>query len=270
MRSRICNRRVTGLLALLVMIHGAAVLPAAAAATGDDTARAKAKLKSGARALDDGDYELALSSFQEAFQIIPSPKIYFNFGLAYSGLARHADALEAFERFISEAHDASAETRADAEHRIASLRKRVGTLSIVCDTAGAEVRIDGKNVGNTPLDKKVYVQAGAHQLVVRHQDGAPFVRDFTAVAGRDLQLSAKLIVPVPVSDAPPQGRGDKPAPPTLIDRPNTEPVAEKPSGTNWLIWGVAGGVAVAAAVALVVVLGRPTSYPNPDGRILGN
>ena len=253
------------------MIHGGAGLPVAAAATNDDMARAKAKLKSGARALDDGDYEQALAGFQEAFQIVPSPKIYFNFGLAYTGLARHAEALDAFERFINEAHDATPETRADAEHRIASLRKRVGTLSITCDTAGAEVRIDGKNVGTTPLDKRLYVQAGAHQLVVRRADGAPFVRDFTADAGGDLHLAAKLIAPVALARTPsPLKAPDDPGPPTLIDRPASEPVADHPSGNRWLVWGIAGGVAAAATVALVVVLGRSTTYPKVDGMVVGN
>jgi hypothetical protein len=257
--------------ALLIALCAGAVAPRAAlAATADEAARAKVKLQSGARALDEGDYEQALSLFQEAFQIVPSPKIQFNFGLAYEGMARHADALEAFERFVSEAKQASPATRADAEKHIAALRRRVGTVSITADADGAEVRLDGRKLGDTPLEKKIYVQAGPHQLVVRRGDGAPFVQDFTAVAGGESQIAAKVMAaarPEPVLRAPPP---EQAAPPALVDRPEDGRSNEAPSGGRWLLWGIVGGVVVAAAVAAVLVLGRSTSYPKTDGTVAGN
>jgi tetratricopeptide (TPR) repeat protein len=251
------------------LLLAAGPLSAAPARAADDTTRAKLKLQEGARALDEGDYEQALARFQEAFALVPSPKIHFNFGLAYLGLARPVDALESFEKFLEEARTATPATRLEAERHVASLKPRVATVSVGCDVDGAEVRVDGKKLGTTPLDKKFYVQAGSHQLLVRRGHAAPFILDFTAAEGGDLRLAATLVMPAAnVSPTLRSKPANKPAAPTLINGPAGEPAAEPRSSNRWLIWGTAGGVAVAAAVVLFVVLGGSTSYPKADAMIL--
>src|SRR5215475_11501406 len=82
-------------LAALALAAGLALAPRAAAA--DDKAAAKAKLVEGADLLKRGEYQSALERFQRAYELVPSPKIQFNFGLAYKGLGRNADAIEAFD-----------------------------------------------------------------------------------------------------------------------------------------------------------------------------
>ena len=56
---------------------------------------------------------------------MPSPKIDYDFGLAYVGLGRTADALAAFERFLAEAPDAPPDTREKAASSIPTLRARL-------------------------------------------------------------------------------------------------------------------------------------------------
>ena len=68
--------------------------------------RRAAKLVEGVAALKRGDHQAALTRFEEAYALVPSPKIHYDFGLAYVGLGRTADALAAFERFLAEAPDA--------------------------------------------------------------------------------------------------------------------------------------------------------------------
>src|SRR5262245_52971513 len=50
-------------------------------------------LGEGADLLEKREYSKALDRFNEAYQLVPSPKIQFNIGLANQGLARHAQAV---------------------------------------------------------------------------------------------------------------------------------------------------------------------------------
>src|SRR5688572_3894649 len=51
---------------------------------------ARAKLVEGVDALKRGEHQIALDRFEAAYALVPSPKIHYDFGLAYVGLGRHA------------------------------------------------------------------------------------------------------------------------------------------------------------------------------------
>ena len=102
---------------------------------------ARAKLVEGVAALKRGDHQAALTRFEEAYALVPSPKIHYDFGLAYVGLGRTADALAAFERFLAEAPDAPPDTREKAASLIPTLRARL---------AEAAPRNDGQALGAAP------------------------------------------------------------------------------------------------------------------------
>jgi hypothetical protein len=96
-----------------------------------DAARAAARrqLVEGVAALKKGDCEAALARFEAAYAIVPSPKIHYDFGLAYDGLGRTAEALAAFERFLAEAADAPPDKREKAAARVATLRGEIAETS---------------------------------------------------------------------------------------------------------------------------------------------
>ena len=52
-------------------------------------------------------------------------------------------------------------------------RERVARVEVVAETSGAEVFIDGRSRGVTPLARPVLVEAGPHQVVVQPASGAP-------------------------------------------------------------------------------------------------
>jgi len=203
-------------------IIGAAVLTAAlvwlsparvsqAAPEDDARATAKAKLVEGGELLKQGEYAPALSRFQEAYDLVKSPKIQYNFGLAYMGLGRKADAVEAFEKFLTEAVDASPDLRANAERHRSTLSQQVGTLVVECDTDGAEVSVDGRSRGVTPLTIPIRLDPGPHQLVVEKAGVPPFAEKVTAAGGRRATVQAHLaMAPSPVA---------KPEPPPLVVEP---------------------------------------------------
>jgi tetratricopeptide (TPR) repeat protein len=121
------------MLAVVTVVFGAMPVARAqaqpAAASDATRAAARRKLVEGVDAMKRGDFQAALARFEEAYALVPSPKIHYDFGLAYVGLERPADALTAFERFLAEAPDAPPDKREKAAALVSTLRARVAETS---------------------------------------------------------------------------------------------------------------------------------------------
>ena len=149
----------------------------AQAAVASDATReaARAKLVDGVAALKRGDYRAALARFEEAYALVPSPKIHYDFGLAYMGLGRPADALAAFERFLAEAPDAPADKRANAASLVSTLRAEVA------ERTAAE---GGRAVVATPPP------SGTPPPTAAGSDGAPAPQPPAMVAAPQAEVAA--------------------------------------------------------------------------------
>jgi len=174
MASSISEPALVAAIALMLVAPGAA---RAQSADPNEPVReaARAKLVEGVDALKRGEHQLALDRFGEAYALVPSPKIQYDFGLAYVGLGRRAEALSAFERFLAEAQDAPADKREKAEQNLAALRAQLGAVTIVARGApdGTVIAVDGREVGRAPLPRAVYVDPGPHEIAVRPAGGRP-------------------------------------------------------------------------------------------------
>ncbi len=238
---------------------------------GQARAKAKGLLSEGASLYDKGDYTGALEKFHAAYATFSSAKIWFNIGQANRDLDRPLDAIEAFQKFLDGALDASAEDRADAQASVMEIRKRLGQLTIVCGTAGAEITVDGKVVGAAPLSKPIWVVPGAHQVLAT-QTGAPLAVESASVgAGGNTTVvlggaASAASAPPPVAPAVVA----EPAPPTsaaaapAVEIATTPPPPETSQGW-WLgrkwTWA-AGGAAVLFAGTAAVIGGLAQSRLN--------
>jgi hypothetical protein len=202
---------------------GLAFAPRVAAAA-DSKAAAKAKLVEGADLLKRGEYQSALERFQRAYELVPSPKIQFNFGLAYKGLGRNAEAIEAFDKFLAEAKGATADSVAKAHKYRDELLATVGRLSVHADVEGASVVVDGRAYGTTPRADEILLDPGPHLLLMERPGGggAPFTRKLDIAAGRAVSVEAKL-APEPVVAKPVEPvEAPKPSPTEALPAHNTE------------------------------------------------
>jgi hypothetical protein len=190
------------LIAMTATLAGASRLQAAPR---DPKVVARAKLVEGAQLLGQGEYEEALMRFQEAYARVPSPKIFYNYGLAYRGLGRNAEAITAFDRFLAEASDAAPDKRADGERRRAELLKKVATLEISAEVEGADIVIDGTSYGQTPRTTPIYLDSGNHLLSVR-KGSAQHVQRLTAERGQKQTIVVAL-----TANAPPAFSAGPPA-----------------------------------------------------------
>jgi hypothetical protein len=251
---------------------------AARAQSPDAKERARALLEEGSAALERGDAGRALSRFDEAFRVFPSPRIHFNRGLALRALGRHAEALESLRTFISEAADAAERPRAQAREMLAELERKVGWLEIECDTDAVDLLVDGRRAAGGAAGKPVPLDAGTRRLRLLRAGAGPEARPVevsrTIAAGERATLAcgppsstpgpaasharpapAPEPAPLAPSGPPPDARAAPAA--ALADRPApATPVTSRP----WF-W-VAAAAVVAGGVAAAIWLRRPADPPR--------
>ncbi|HVR62741.1 MAG TPA: hypothetical protein VMU50_12630 [Polyangia bacterium] len=194
---------------MLVLVVGA-WRPASAQASASEAARdaARARLVEGVALLKQSDFAGALAKFQAAYELVPSPNIHYDLGLAYVGLGRSADALLAFDRFLAEAPGAPADSRRKAATNQEVLRRQVATVTIATEAPGAEISVDGRVRGALPLAHPLYLDPGPHEIGARWPIGGGTVSQ-TVVATAGAELSLQL---------PPPGRAhdvDAPSAPAV-------------------------------------------------------
>jgi hypothetical protein len=222
--------------------------PASPTQSSDDSTQAKARaqalLKEGTAAYGRGDYATALEKFTGAYQIFPSPKLWFNIGQANRDLGRPVEAVAAFDRFLRDAGDAPPETVAEARRSAAELKTKLGQIKVTCTIDGADVTVDGKPIGSTPLGEMVWTTPGRHQVAVQHAGFSPAIEDVVVATGQPAAVDFKL-QPVDLRLAN-TGKGGL----ALGGGPGTErkPIYRRP----WF-W-VAAGVVVAAGAGAAIIL----------------
>lgn len=123
----------------------------------------------------------------------------------------------------------------------AARRGRKGTLQIECSVDGAEVWVDGKLLGTTPLQAQT-VAAGRRRVVVRKDNYASFSKRVTVRAGRSIRLAVELqavnapppedlpgLDLVPLAPPPPDASSETAPAPGLVAPPPLVPPPDDPS-----------------------------------------
>lgn len=249
----------------LAVIMVAAAFPHPAWAQ-DKRVRARALLVEGQKLIEAGEYGEALGRFEKAYALVPSPKIQYNFGLAYNGLDRPAEAMRSFQAFLADAENAAPASVAKAREYVTKLSRKVGTLEFTGETAGAEVSIDGRSYAAAT---EVLVDPGSHQVTVDKSGRPPFLKRLTIAPGERLRIAVRFqeatpatapppvrtlptnpVVATPMSGAPPLVTGPAVATPSP---PPAEP-PDAPSGPTGTPWQYTAGW-VSASVAVVLLGG---------------
>jgi hypothetical protein len=202
-----------------------------------------------------GDFPAALKLYEEAYALVPSPKIQYNFGLVYQGMGRNAEAYAAFERFLAEPSDASTTSINGARQCVERLRPMIALLEVVYDLTGAEASLSGRRLGSLPLPGPVPVDPGEHDLVLRKAGAPPVVRRVTVAAGQTLKL--EIAADASTSPAPPRLAASAPpveSPPSLTVA-RSAPAEPRREGwvtpTAWTTLVAAGGAAAFAVYETV-------------------
>jgi hypothetical protein len=242
-----------------------------ALAASTEREQARAKLVEGARFTDAGDFARGLEKFEEAYALVPSPKIFFNLGIAYAGLGRNGEAYDAYERFLREATDANASNRTQARQELDRIAKMIGFLAVSANVVGPEVMVDGRRVGTLPLPNPIPLDPGPHQLLVRAGGVVAQERRLLIAAGAKNDLRLEIVHGEAAAPAA------KPAAPAGAVSVAAAPVS--PGSRQWMRqarWVGVGATAAALATGItfnLLALGKGNDFddkedPNHPGQQL--
>src|SRR6185503_14219450 len=154
---------------------------------------ARKHFNEGVRLSGIGRVQEALDEFQKSYDIVPSWRILYNIGQTSRHVRDNARSLAAFERYLDEGKDDVPKARkAEVQKEIATLKPLVGKLEITANVEGADVFVDDKPAGKTPLAAPVYANAGRRRVRVEKDGMAPFKDEVTVKGGSSQPLEVKL------------------------------------------------------------------------------
>ena len=196
--------------AALLLAGGPRVAAAAdgAAAAADDP-RAKAAYDRGAEHFKAGEYAAAVSEFTKANRIAPSPILLYNIARAFEEWKQYSSAVQYYELYLKAAPNA-----ADAEAVRAGLpglqalarqseQTQMVQLSVTSSPDGADVLIDGRKAGVTPL--RAEVAAGKHFVAVERPG---FARQSSELSFEEAPVEHAVTL-VPIAAPPPAVKAER-------------------------------------------------------------
>ena len=247
--------------ATFVVIMLAAGARAAHAQASPNEKRAQALQVEGLRLMQKGDNRHAVEKFDEAYRLVPSPRILFNRGKAHHALGEDVDALSDFERFLDEAPYAPKESRDEATRVIETLRPKLAYIDVQTDDAGSEITIDLHAIGTAPLARPVVVARGKHEVRVTKPGMNDEVRSVSVIPGQKLRLVIKLAPAAErVGAAAPPPATRTPVPVAAATAPTPTPAAAAPAPA-----APAPAPTGAAPAQVYVVAARPEApLPPPE------
>jgi tetratricopeptide (TPR) repeat protein len=164
------------------------------AAAGDHYAR-------GTELAQQGLYEAALEQFNAAYAASPHFAVLYNIGQAQMALGRPLEAIEALSKYLRDGADqVPLSRREQVQAQIGLLESRLAELSITSNRVGAVIRVDGRDVGRTPLFQPIRLAAGLHTVTASLvNDAQPITREISLRESerQTLELTFAGVSPAP-------------------------------------------------------------------------
>ena len=205
--------RWLGLMIVLIQLRTSAVL-----AQTDVKAVAREHFEKGVAAFNDKRFGEAALEFDTAYKLSPASVVLYNIGQVNVLLGRSVEAVEAFEKYLADgAASIPPERQAEVRAEIEKQRAQIGTVAITTQPIGAEVRVDGRLVGKTPLARPMSVTAGRHTIEAQLPRYTPEARDLDVTGKARIEIELKLkpvLVIVKEPAAPPSVLPAAPTPTT--------------------------------------------------------
>jgi hypothetical protein len=223
--------------------------PAAAeeAPPADQKAAAHAHFDKGLAASNDQRFGEAAFEFEKAYQLAPDYRVLYNIGKVRTALGRFAEAADAYQGYLDAGGaDIPEERRREVSDALAANLAHVAAITVRVSPDGAEVRVDGKVAGVSPLPGPLRVTEGKHTVEALLPSRPPELREIDVPGASVLEVA--LDFPVAASLAAP---APAPQAPALVEKAPAPP----PSGRRRVV-----GYGLAAAGAASALLGAVLAY----------
>jgi hypothetical protein len=219
-----------------------ALVAAAPARAEDARAAAHEHFDRGMAASNDQRFAEAVTEFERAYALWPDYRVLYNIGKVRATLGRSAESVAAFEGYLEKGGaELSDERKQEVRDAMAAQLAHVGALDVRVSADGAEVRVDGKLLGRSPLAAPVRLTEGKH-TVEAILPGRPSQLREVELPGAS-KLAIDLAFPTP-----PVALSPAAAPVVVGNAASPDP------RRKWRLvgFGVAGAGAVAAVAGAIV------------------
>jgi uncharacterized protein GlcG (DUF336 family) len=196
---------------------------------------AMAQIRQGEQAFAEGRFEQALEAFLEADRLEPQPALLYNIAMCQWELGRVADAVNSFRDYLLRQPDLPPRELREIERVLAELRPRHGDVAIETADRGAELLVDGRDVGTAPLAHPLAVEPGEHAFTAQAAGRSSRILMRSVEAGGSIAIDLTLPAE-PVDGAPGEGAAEEP-----------EVEAPPPGQALWVFVALTGGTLVATA-----------------------
>lgn len=270
-------------------------------------AEAERSAKEGERLLGQHDTQGAIAELGKAYSLTKNPKYLLPLGLAYAEAERPLDALEAIGGYLKDAGAVADADRKKIGGKFAVMMDQVGGLvTLEATRNSAQVKVDGRVVGVTPLAMPLRLAPGRHEIVMvpaptDPSSGAKVLLDVKPGEHKTIKLEpgarSRFLEPQSQNEAGQDDPGRRAGltPTQASNEPRTPTGTSTTAGTSagatgggesafrdihkkWWFWTGVGGAVAVLGVGLGVGLGRRNTgateeFPNlptwPGGTVDG-
>lgn len=156
-------------------------------------ADAKASLAAADAAAKGKDWVKAQSEYRAAYAAAPSAQALNGLANASYELQAWGEAYEAYDEFVRTYPDAMGRgAKAAAEKRMKELEAKTGALTILVNEPGAEVTLDDRKLGTSPVKALHRVSTGTHRVRVSKSGFTPFEKTVEVGANAKVSVDANL------------------------------------------------------------------------------
>lgn len=154
---------------------------------------ARAHYEHGVGLANKGEYKAALEEFNAAYAASPHFAVLYNIGQAEVALGRPRRAIDALSKYLRDGKDdVPPPRRQQVQAQIAQLESVFASLTITTDPAGAQLTLDGLEIGRSPTDAPRRLSAGSHVVTASRPDGPVVTRVVSLAEGEQFTLTLTL------------------------------------------------------------------------------
>lgn len=128
---------------------------------------ARQRFKEGIDFFDAKQFQKARAAFLQAYALKKHPAVLLNLAQSELRSGHEADAADHFSEFLREAKEQKPDERRAALAGLVDAKKSVAEVTIQVDEKGADVLVDSKSRGVSPLPGAVYLTPGSHTVTVQ-------------------------------------------------------------------------------------------------------
>jgi hypothetical protein len=254
-------RRLPAFLLLLTTLG----VTAPAGAEEDPRQAARRHYEQGVALSNAADYAGALEQFRQAYAKSPNYAVLYNIGQAEAVLGHLLEAIAALSRYLKDGGTEIPEARREeVKAQLAALEARLAELTVTTEHTGAVVRVDGRDIGRTPLYEPIRLSPGRHVIILsdgeRTQTATVEIRE---AERRTLTLTLPDRPPAPAAAPTPEA---PPAPPAPVRPSSRRDEPERGTSTQGIFgFGLAGAGVVVGGTALAHYLWNRGRYGDWKG-----